>query len=231
MMKQRLASLLILSLLYFTNSLVLAQVDLGEAYQLKGSNLNYLVSTPDGYEANGTSTYPMILFLHGGDRSNTKHHPKKYAEQAGLKFPFIVVAPHCSSGCNWASVDYDALVSEVLQGFKVDQERIYITGYSMGGYGTWSALTKSPNWFAAAAPIAGGGNANTICNAKEISIRAYHGDKDNVISHSRSKELIDKLKSCDANAELFTIPGGGHGIWPRLFQDQRFYDWLLSHSK
>ncbi len=196
----------------------------------KKTGLKYLVTLPEGYQSSGEAS-PLILFLHGGDGSNTKHHPKKYAAQAGIAFPFMVVAPHCNSGCSWSSVDYEALLGEVLQEYNVDKNRIYITGYSMGGYGTWSAITKSPDLFAAAAPIAGGGNASTICNAKGIPIRAYHGNKDSVTPYSGSERLVKALKECGAAAELFTIEGGNHGIWPALFKDKRFYDWFLKHSK
>lgn len=209
---------------------LLAQTSLGERKVLKSQNLNYLVTVPEEYSTEGKAS-PLILFLHGGDGSNTKHHPKKYAEEAGLDFPFILVAPHCNRGCSWSTVDYDALLGEVLQEYNVDRSRIYVTGYSMGGYGTWSAISKFPDWFAAAAPIAGGGSTKTVCNAKEVSVRAYHGNKDSVTPYSGSQKLIKTLKGCNASAELITIEGGGHGIWPGLFKNKAFYDWLLTQSK
>ncbi|MCE7991030.1 MAG: prolyl oligopeptidase family serine peptidase [Roseivirga sp.] len=212
------------------NTQLQAQADLGENKVLQSQNLNYRVALPDKYSKEGKGA-PLILFLHGGDGSNTKHHPKKYAEQAGIDFPFMVVAPHCNLGCSWSTVDYDALLSEVLRGYNVDKNRIYVTGYSMGGYGTWSAISKFPDLFAAAAPIAGGGNTKTICNAKEVAIRAYHGNKDSITPYSGSQKLISKLEGCGAKAELLTIQNGDHWIWPDLFKDKTFYDWLLAQSR
>ena len=204
---------------------------LGKEYVSSKEKIPYLVSTPNNYSENKDAEFPTILFLHGGDRSNTRHHPKKYAKKAGIDFPFIVIAPHCAGGCRWGSVNFKALLKEVRQNYRIDKKRIYITGYSMGGYGTWSAITNYPDLFAAAAPIAGGGNENKICKAKKISIRAYHGDKDRVIPHSESVKLTDALNKCGSKAELITIEGGRHGIWAGIFQDSKFYEWLLKHKK
>lgn len=222
-------SLLMICGLLFTSSLR-AQTPAGDQRVLSSQDLDYLVTLPKGYSQEGDAP-PLILFLHGGDGSNTKHHPKKYAEQAGLDFPFMVVAPHCKRGCSWSTVDYNALLSEVLRDYNVDQTRIYVTGYSMGGYGTWSAISRAPDWFAAAAPIAGGGDAKTVCNAKEIAVRAYHGDKDSVTPYTGSQKLIKTLHDCGATAELITIKNGDHWIWPDLFKDKKFYTWLLAQSR
>ncbi|MEQ9425353.1 MAG: dienelactone hydrolase family protein [Cyclobacteriaceae bacterium] len=95
----------------------------------------------------------------------------------------------------------------------------------------WSALSRFPDLFAAAAPIAGGGNAKDVCKAKNVAIRAYHGDSDNVISHGKSAEMIEALKACGAKAELITYKGVNHGSWPITYRDPEFYQWLLSNSK
>lgn len=224
----KLYPLLMICGLFFT-SVLRAQSPEGDKRVLKSQNLDYLVSLPEGYSNEGDAS-PLILFLHGGDGSNTRHHPKKYAEQAGLDFPFVVVAPSCNRGCSWSTVDYDALLSEVLRDYNANRNRIYVTGYSMGGYGTWRAISKAPDWFAAAAPIAGGGDTKTICNAKELAVRAYHGNKDSVTPYSGSQKLIEALNGCGARAELVTIKGGDHWIWPEIFKDKAFYDWLLAHS-
>ena len=100
--------------------------------------LNYLVSLPDSYKNITKKTYPLLVFLHGGDRSITKHHPKKYALKAGIEFPFIVIAPHCKGGCSWRNLQIDGLLAEVISLYRVDKKRIYLTGYSMGGAGSWS---------------------------------------------------------------------------------------------
>lgn len=225
----KLCPLLTIYGLLFT-SLLSAQALPGDQRVLAVQKLDYLVTLPEEYKKSGSPS-PLILFLHGGDGSNTKHNPRKYADRAKLDFPFIVVAPHCNRGCRWSGVDFNALLDEVISDYNVDESRIYITGYSMGGYGTWSAISKFPDRIAAAAPIAGGGDTNTVCNAKGIAIRAYHGDKDSVTPYSGSKRLIKTLEDCGAKPELLTIKGGDHWIWPDLFQSGDFYSWFLKHSK
>ncbi|MEN8373985.1 MAG: dienelactone hydrolase family protein [Gemmatimonadota bacterium] len=190
----------------------------------------YLVNLPESYDA-ADLPVPVILFLHGGDRSNTRNHPLRFARAAGLNIEFIVIAPHCAPGCRWEAVDFDALLEQVSEEFRVDGSRVYLTGYSMGGYGSWDLLGRSPGWFAAAAPIAGGGDPRAICAARGVAIRAYHGDRDDVIPHSRSAQMVDALKACDGDAELITYEGVDHGSWPITFRDPDFYSWLLEHRR
>ncbi len=192
--------------------------------------LPFLVTVPDGY-GEGDDAPPVLLFLHGGDRSNTRHHPARYAADAGLSFPFLVVAPHCTSGCNWQSVDFVALIEDVAKSYSIDRSRIYLTGYSMGAYGAWDLLTKEPDLIAAAAPIAGGGDTSAICAASGVPIRAYHGDADTVIPHSQSVAMVEALQECSGIAELITLPGVDHGSWVPTFKDPEFYAWLLSHRR
>lgn len=195
----------------------------------KKDQLPYLISIPETYD-NDDTNYPLLIFLHGGDRSNTKHHPKKYATEQGIDIPMIIAAPHCSRGCSWSRVDFEALVNEISENFRIDKTKIFITGYSMGGYGTWSALTNYPKLFAAAAPICGGGNPNKICVVKNTSIKAFHAKDDNVTPYSGSKNMVKALESCNGKIELISYNSGGHGIWPSIFRDNEFYDWFMTKS-
>jgi len=207
-----------------------AQSGLGEKRISESTKVEYLISLPKSYQTNGNGS-AMILFLHGGDGSNTKHHPKKYAAEAGIEMDFMVVAPKCASGCNWSSFNFDALLTEITTQFNVDKKRVYVTGYSYGGYGTWSAIARYPEWFTAAAPIAGGGNPGVICKASQVVIWAFHGDKDSITPYAQSKNLIQKLKECGAQAKLETFEGADHWIWPAIYKDQRLYDWFGEQSK
>ncbi len=212
-------------LLLISISLCKAQSGLGEKRISESTKVEYLISLPKGYQTDGNGS-AMILFLHGGDGSNTKHHPKKYAAEAGIEMDFMVVAPKCASGCNWSSFDFDALLTEVTSQFNVDRKRIYITGYSYGGYGTWSAISRYPEWFTAAAPIAGGGSPKIVCKANQVAIWAFHGDKDSITPYTQSKNLVQKLKGCGAQARLETFEGADHWIWPAIYKDHRLYDWF-----
>ena len=101
----------------------------------------------------------------------------------------------------------------------------------MGSYGTWRALTKFPELFAAAAPICGGGDASKICAAKDVAVKAFHAKDDNVTPYSKSVSMIKALNECGGDAELKTAESGGHGIWPYIYVDSDFYGWLLTHSR
>lgn len=222
------ATLLLTTLLVM--HLVKAQDFYDNKHTSEKNNIPYLISLPEGYEEK-SEAYPLLLFLHGGDRSNTKHHPKKYAAGQGINLDFLVAAPHCSGGCSWSRVDFEALVNEIAKDYRIDKNRIYITGYSMGGYGTWNALMNYPDLFAAAAPICGGGNPSKICDAKSVTIKAFHAQDDNVTPYSGSEKMIKALEACGGKAELKSSKTGGHGIWPAIFKDADFYDWMLAQSK
>ncbi len=189
----------------------------------------FIITTPDGYSKE--KIYPTIIFLHGGDRSNTKHHPTKYTTKAGLEFPFIVIAPSCTSGCSWSSVDLKGILNQAKDEAAIDQNRIYLVGYSMGGAGTWAHLKKMNTLLAAATPLApAGGSASGLCDVKDLPIRVYHGTAD--YGYDNSKKMINTLKECGAKtAELISLEGKGHGIWPGIFSDPSFYEWLLSQSR
>ncbi|MEW7289127.1 carboxylesterase family protein [Aquimarina penaris] len=202
---------------------------LKNALQRNYKSIPFIITTPDGYSKE--KTYPTIIFLHGGDRSNTKHHPTKYASKAGLEFPFIVIAPSCTSGCSWSSVDLKGILNQVKDEVSIDQNRIYLVGYSMGGAGTWANLKKMNTLLAAATPLApAGGSTSGLCDVKDLSIRVYHGTAD--YGYDNSKRMIKTLKECGANtAELISLEGKGHGIWPGILSDASFYEWLLKQSR
>ncbi len=219
-------------LLPFLGLLLVAKVNaqsLDDATSMKYQNISYLISTPKNYDSDKAN--PTILFLHGGDRSNTKHHPSKYAAKSGIDFPFIVIAPSCVGSCSWANVDLEGLLKQASKEVSIDANRIYLTGYSMGGAGTWANLKKINHLLAAAAPLApAGGSTKDLCKAKDLPIRVYHGTADS--GYRNSKNMVTTLKDCGAkDVELMSLEGAGHGIWPAIFSDASFYDWMLTHSR
>ncbi len=195
----------------------------------KFGSLPYLISTPDNYSKE--KSYPTIIFLHGADRSNTKHHPSKYAARAGIDFPFIVIAPSCTGGCSWSRVDLEGLLKEASSEFSIDPKRVYLTGYSMGGAGTWANLKKIHKYLAAAAPLApAGGTTKDLCKVKDLPLRVYHGTAD--YGYNNSQKMIETLKECGSkNAKLMALEGKGHGIWPGIFSEAEFYQWLLKQKR
>lgn len=197
--------------------------------ELQFENLKYIVSVPEGYTKE--NTHPTIIFLHGADGSNTKHHPMKYAMKASIHFPFIVIAPSCNSGCSWSSVDLKGLLDQASSKYSIDRNRVFLIGYSMGGAGTWANLKKMPDILAAAVPMApAGGTTTGLCEVSNVSVRVYHGTAD--YGYDRSVKMVEALKSCGAkHAELVSLKGQGHGIWPGILSDASIYEWLLKHTK
>ena len=198
--------------------------------------LDYLLTLPQGYDENPETRYPLVLFLHGwGERGDdlekVKTHglPKHVA--AGREFPFILVAPQSGMRRWWQPVELLALLDQIEATHRVDRDRIYITGLSMGGYGTWNTAGMDPDRFAAAAPICGGGNGVLTRLVGTLPIRAYHGDADPVVPVFLSRDLVREVNERGGNAELIEYPGVGHDSWTRTYDDPDFYKWLLSHKR
>ncbi len=114
--------------------------------------------------------------------------------------------------------------------YNVDKNRIYVTGLSMGGYGTWSLAMEYPYRFAAIAPICGAGNERIACRLKDTPVWAFHGAKDNVVPISGDQKLIDELKKCGGDIKFTIYPNANHDSWTETYNNPKLYDWLLSHS-
>src|SRR5260221_944815 len=169
--------------------------------------LNYLLFLPKGYSKRDSKEWPMIFFLHGaGERGSNVwkvaiHGPPKNVN-SNPDFPFIVVSPQCPDGQIWSNDSLLALLEEVSTQEKVDRSRIYLTGLSMGGYGTWSLGITHPEKFAAIAPICGGGNLISVLLSdrekaqalKTLGIWAFHGGKDPVVPQQESERMVDAVK-------------------------------------
>ncbi|MFA4923876.1 MAG: prolyl oligopeptidase family serine peptidase [Ignavibacteriaceae bacterium] len=201
----------------------------------KKVEMNYLLYLPKNYNST-QEKFPLMLFLHGaGERGSDlnlvkRHGPPKLIEQ-GKDFPFIVVSPQCPENVWWSTDDLSALLDELVEQYQVDNKRIYVTGLSMGGYGTWALAEKYPNRFAAIAPICGGGNPLTICKIGNLPVWVFHGAKDPVVSINESQQLVNALKNCGNNAKFTVYPETGHDAWTETYNNPEFYDWLLKQKK
>ncbi|HTH45948.1 MAG TPA: prolyl oligopeptidase family serine peptidase [Candidatus Limnocylindria bacterium] len=209
----------------------------------KTNHLNYLLYLPKDYGTDTAKKFPLVLFLHGAGERGTnlmvvaKHGPPKQVA-AGREFPFILASPQCPEGQVW---DDDALLSlvDTLQSeLRVDAHHIYVTGLSMGGYGTWSLASKHPERFAAVAPVCGGGERiRTLLPTqrealKTLGVWAFHGGKDNVVALSESERMVDAFKKAGVtDIQLTVYPEDGHDSWTHAYNEPTFYDWLLKHSR
>jgi predicted peptidase len=179
---------------------------------------------------------PLLLFLHGaGERGNNlpivkKHGPPKIVDSK-TDFPFLTVSPQCASGKRWNPNEMIGFIDYLEANYKIDKSRIYVTGLSMGGYGTWSILAKNTGRIAAAIPICGGGNPDHGKNMTDVPIWAFHGDADPVVPVSRSEKMIEAIKAAEgAKAKLTLYPGVEHDSWTKTYDNPEIYKWLLSHT-
>ena len=142
----------------------------------------------------------------------------------------MIVAP-LSSDWAWNVEALDALLDEVLKRYRVDLDRVYVTGNSMGGNGTWALAAKCPERFAAIAPICGVGDPSSTGRLKGVPTWAFHGADDRVVPPEKSERMILALKKAGGDARLTVYPGVGHDAWTPTYADPRFFEWLLQHSR
>jgi len=208
-----------------------------EKVVIKTLNCQYLLFLPEDYEKK-QQRWPMILFLHGaGERGSDlnlvkKHGPPKIVENK-KDFPFIVVSPQCPQG-QWWTEEVEMLINlldDIVSRYNVDTERIYLTGLSMGGYGTWTLAAAYPERFAAIAPICGGGERYMADKFKNVPVWAFHGAKDNVVPPVKSEEMVSAINVRGGNARLTIYPDATHDSWTVTYDNPELYDWFLKHRK
>jgi predicted peptidase len=180
--------------------------------------------------------WPLIMFLHGsGERGKDlelvkKHGPPKMVESQP-DFPFIVVSPQAPAGSGWSPVELNALLDEVIQHVAVDTDRMYLTGLSMGGYGTWAFAVEYPDRFTAIAPVCGAGDTDRACRLKNVPIWAFHGAKDDVVPVRDDQEMVDAVKACGGDVRFTVYPDAGHDAWTETYANPELYQWFLAHKK
>jgi len=196
--------------------------------------MGYLIYLPLQYEKR--DAWPLLLFLHGsGERGNDlervkRHGPPKLIA-AGKHFPFIVVSPQCPKGQWWQPVELIALLDYLVKNYKIDEDRIYVTGLSMGGFGTWALAAYRPHRFAALAPICGGGEVYWAEDLAHLPIWAFHGAKDRGVPLRRSQEMVEAINKKGGHAKLTVYPEAGHDAWTETYNNPQLYKWLLQQRR
>ena len=196
--------------------------------------LGYLLYLPSDYEKK--KSWPLMLFLHGaGERGNDlelvkKHGPPKLIA-AGKEFPFIVVSPQCPKDRWWEPMELVALLDEISGKYKVDPDRIYVTGLSMGGFGSWRLAAYAPERLAAIVPICGGGETYWAREFAHLPVWAFHGAKDAGVPLERSQAMVDALKKSGGDPKFTIYPDAGHDSWTAAYDDPELYKGLSAQKR
>jgi predicted peptidase len=205
-----------------------------------GKAVGYLLYLPDDY-GEGEKTWPLMLFLHGRGESDgplslvAKWGPPQMVAR-GESLPYILVSPQCPREESWREDGQQAavvgLLDHVVKTFKVDANRIYLTGLSMGGYGSWRLAADHPQRFAAVAPICGGGNPDDAQKLKSLPIWAWHGTEDRAVPLERSVEMVDAIRAADGQKIRFTsLEGVGHNSWSAAYATPELYEWFDEQAR
>lgn len=212
-----------------------------------GKEYQYVLFVPHDYK--GDKPSPLILFLHGaGEREGGKKAPVEVGIGPAIKklgeehFRFFVLIPRCGANpgkpipANWGADGPDAqralaMLDEVQKDYKIDAKRIYLSGLSMGGFGTWSLAAKYPDRWAAIVPICGGGKPADAEKIKDIPCWCFHGADDPTVPAARSREMVEALKKAGGHPKYDEYPGVQHNSWDRAYATRELYEWLLQQQK
>ncbi len=232
-------------------------LDRYEAREYKGGErgvLKYRILKPNDYDK--TKKYPLVLFLHGaGERGDDNKKQLVHAmtdfasDDVMQKHPAFVIAPQCPTDHKWVNVDWSAdshempvmpsksmklsldLLDALQREFNIDAQRIYVTGLSMGGFGTWDAVQRRPVTFAAAIPVCGGGDPAIAKSFDHIPIWCFHGGADTVVKPARSRQMIDALKASGGEPKYTEYDGVGHNSWAATYANREVLDWLFKQQR
>jgi predicted peptidase len=214
---------------------------LPRVFKANDGDAKYVLFVPHAYK--GDKEYPLILFLHGaGERGDDGERPVQQGIGNAIKFkggeskfPFFVIFPQCRAKGTWKADGADAqralgILDEVAKTYKIDRKRIYLTGLSLGGYGTWSLAAAYPERWAAIAPVCGGGDPKMADKIKHIPCWCFHGDGDKAVPVQRSRDMIDALKKAGGEPRYSEFPYVGHNSWDPAYVTGELYPWLLKQS-
>lgn len=216
--------------------------------------LLYRLMKPQNFDA--TKKYPLVLLLHGaGERGEDNKAQLKWGSdlfttpEAREKYPAFVMVPQCPQNKKWAEMEWGGpsgtapadpgVTQKLLLGaldavekeFPIDLDRVYLTGLSMGGYGTWDLITRYPDRWAAAAPICGGGDKTIAAKAKPVPVWAFHGDADTTVMLVRTTDMVAGLKAAGGNVAMTIYAGVGHNSWSSAFKEPNFLAWMFAQRR
>ncbi len=198
---------------------------------------DYLLYLPKDYSKHNDSL-PLIIYLHGGsargkDLNKLKGYGLPYLIDKGHDYDFIIASPQCPDSTYWSRINwFDSLYLDLTSKYRIDKHRIYVTGMSMGGWGTWHAAMDYPDKIAAIVPLCGGCNDSlNICRLNKMPIWTFHGTADTLIIVNETDRLVARLKKCNSNVKYTRIDNEGHYIQYIFENKPEIYKWMLEQRK
>ncbi|PKP04701.1 MAG: phospholipase [Bacteroidetes bacterium HGW-Bacteroidetes-6] len=225
-----------------------------EKFVYKGNIQPYRLYLPDSIQPD--EKLPLILFLHGaGERGNDNqtqllHGVSHFMDvQIRNEYRFILIAPQCPEDARWVEVDWTlashkmparisvplelsfALIDSLMSVYPVDSNRVYVTGLSMGGFGTWDAMQRRPGFFAASMPVCGGGDETQACAIIATPIKAFHGKLDHLVMPARTINMVNAVNQCGGGAECVLFPNLGHLCWEQVYSNVENLRWMFAQKR
>ncbi len=200
-------------------------------------NFGYVQYLPKNFDEN--KKYPLVFFLHGAGECGEdldvamRHGYMKYVREDGKDYPFIFIAPQCPHGKYWGCYTESllAFLDYICNTLPIDKERIYLTGLSMGGTGSWMLAMADPARFAAVAPICGTGIYWNGGALKNTPVFVYHGDCDDIVPVNESINMVKAVNKNGGNAQIEICYGIGHSAWEQAYGEDRLLNWMLAQKK
>jgi len=207
-----------------------------EAEVTKKAKLDYLVYLPEGYDAS-EKEWPVLFWLHGdgaqplrgGLAELRSYGPPKMSEQ-GWDHPFIIVAPQLWGEVHWDPDTLHAVLKKILADYRVDEDRVYLMGYSRGGFGTWEFACSYPEYFAAVVPISARA-MTAIERIKDVPIWIFHGAKDTGVPVEGAKNMHAELKSVGTDVRFTLYPNVGHNACDPAMKTPELWAWLAAQER
>lgn len=212
-----------------------AQVSATAHFKL-ATQVNHLLALPKGYSAQRGRRWPLLVFLHGsGERGEStdilrKFGPAKRIEE-GAEFPFILLTPLCPAYEWWHLDAIEALIADICRRHRVDRDRIYLTGLSMGGYGVWGLAAKHPERYAAIVPICGAGDGDWAPRLAALPTWVFHGELDPVVPVEHSRAMVRALRAAGGKPKLTIYKNVHHDSWTKAYNTPALYAWLLRQRR
>ncbi len=224
--------------------------------EYKDETFHYRLMRPEVVEAG--KTYPLIIFLHGAGERGTDNElqllyfPAQMAEEKWRKkYPCFILAPQCRPDRKWMEVDWaspndpvtpgevseqslavEQMIQKTLKEEAVDRSRVYLTGLSMGGFGSFDLGARHPEWFAAVAPICGAADPKKVTALRNVPVYIVHGDSDTFVPVARSRSAVKALKDAGASPVYKELPGVGHNSWTPGYSDEEgLVPWMFAQKK